>query len=56
MCITVVRLIQDTLEITSLYKGQKFLAASTVTACGAPLTKRHLSNKDRFFWQKVCPC
>ena len=40
------------LERTPLYKGHKFLAASTIML---PLTKGHLSNKDRIVWQKGRP-
>ncbi len=40
ICCTVVPLLKDTLERTPLYKGHKFLAASTVNACGAPSHQR----------------
>ncbi len=49
----VVPLLKDTLERTPLYNGHKFWAASTVNAGQVlPLTKGHLSNKDRFFGKR----
>ncbi len=44
---------QDTLERTPLYKWHKFLATSTVNACGAPSHQRTLLYKDRFFLSEV---
>ncbi len=40
------------LERTPLYNGHKFLTASTMNYVMLPLTKGHLSSKDRIVWQK----
>ncbi len=37
---TVVPLLKDSLERTPLYKGHKFLVASTVNVCGVPSHQR----------------
>ncbi len=43
------------LERTPLYKGHNFLAESAMNIRDSPLTKGHLSNKDKIVCQKGCP-